>query len=209
VYNYTTTQAHSLASASDAAVYAPTRDSTTARQCPVGYPGQAVPLPLHAHFQLIESQLLKRPLWGVIAAPVTPPAPDAAGFVELSKSTEGFLDRVNEEIVQQPQPAPLVVSAGDSIRIDGWAVDMTAGGSAAGVFVVIDDDRCILAGYGWNRPDIADYLGEAYRRSGFAAEIPTEALSPGPHTLELWVLTQDRHAYYTSTPQMQAQIQIT
>jgi hypothetical protein len=210
MYNYTTKQSHRLANASAAAAYARSRDSITASLCPLGYPGYGVThLPLDAYYQQIENQLLKRPLWRAHTAPDTPPIPDAATLVALPIGTTGFLDSVNNEVVQGPQQAPIAVSAGESIRIDGWAVDETAGGPAGGVFVVVDESLRVWTEYGWERSDVAEVLGEAYRWSGFIAAVPADTLSPGLHTLELWIVTQDQRGYYTPAPQVRAQIQVT
>jgi hypothetical protein len=197
LYNYTTKQTYRLATAPDAAAYARSPDATAAAACPLGYLGHGVPLlPHDAPYQQLEHELFNHRLWGVLPMPHTPPMPEVTRLAALPESTEGFLDVVGTEVVPRPQQAPIVVSSGDPIPISGWAVDRPGGGPAGEVFVVVDDQILASAEYGGERPDIAAYLGEGYRQSGFAADVPTEALSPGPHTLELWVLTQDQRGYY-------------
>lgn len=97
----------------------------------------------------------------------------------------------------QSSPVPIELPQGQSLDIDGWAVDTSAMAPASALYVSVDDARDIRVEYGSARPDVAQALeSAAYLRSGFRATIPSDALPVGRHTVMLKVVTADGHAYY-------------
>ena len=89
----------------------------------------------------------------------------------------------------------LHVAGSRRFRVAGWAVDQGSGLAAAGVDVVIDQVP-FPSLYGSDRSDVAEYFKHsAYMASGFAADIPTGALSKGQHQLSVRVVSADRACY--------------
>jgi phosphoglycerol transferase len=81
-------------------------------------------------------------------------------------------------------------------KVMGWAVDQPREAAAAGVDVVVDQIP-FPSFYGYNRTDVADHFKRpGYRASGFTAAIPADALTRGPHTLSLRVISSDATCYY-------------
>ena len=83
-------------------------------------------------------------------------------------------------------------------KVTGWAVDPQKESSAAGADVVVD--RIPFPSlFGTDRSDVAAYFKRpVYSASGFAAELPANTLSKGPHTLTLRVVSSGGDCYYES-----------
>jgi len=148
-----------------------------------------------------------------IGSPVASPVPGLEGLPELPDPTEGFIERVNGEVVRRPQKTPLAVPGDQPLRVTGWAVDLPGGGPASAVFLVVDGvvDRDLASGvraeYGAPRPDVAEYLGsDVYAPVGYTAELPARTLTPGVHLLELWVVARGGSGYYVPTTTMRMEI---
>jgi hypothetical protein len=63
---------------------------------------------------------------------------------------------------------------------------------------IVVDGQPFPALYGMDRPDVVDYLKQpAYMESGYLAEVPAEAISPGAHRISIRVVNGDRACYYT------------
>ena len=82
-----------------------------------------------------------------------------------------------------------------TITITGWAVDNQSNHVASTVFIVVDDVIHIPVIYGFDRPDVAVYLGNPnFRFSGFLATFSSIRLGAGEHSLSLEIVS--RNGYY-------------
>jgi hypothetical protein len=148
----------------------------------------------------------RRTSLGLQTRSVSPAVPTAstpsAGQLKLSAATtDASLDTVCGKVVNGPDEAPIEVPAGGTIQVEGWAVDKPAGGLARAVLIIVDEQFPVQAEYGQERADVAEALGNAaYLKSGYSANIPSELLPPGRHTLEVRVVSQDGRSYYPSAP---------
>lgn len=135
------------------------------------------------------------------------PRLDPAQLAKRTGPTPAFIETVSGVIATAPRQEPIVIPAGASVTVTGWAVDGPARSTAGGVFVTVDGARHFAAVYGGDRPDVAVALkNEAFRHSAFTASIPIGALPPGRYTLTLTVVTNDRQAYYEPSPQARIEI---
>ena len=115
----------------------------------------------------------------------------------LRQPTFGFLEVVNGVVVERPQRTPVAVGATEPITVEGWAVDRLGGAAAGGVVLAVVGRHYYWAGYGHARPDVARELGDpAYRDSGFRAQIPAGALTPGRHVVVMRVVTPGGRVYF-------------
>jgi hypothetical protein len=86
-------------------------------------------------------------------------------------------------------PPAIHVARGDTVRVDGWAVDDATQGPAKGVIVRIDDKESVQAKYGLPRSDVARALGSSrFTNVGFTASFGTAPLEPGPHELSIEII---------------------
>jgi hypothetical protein len=111
-----------------------------------------------------------------------------------SESTAVFLDEVVRVRGERPEDAiaPLRVRRGDRVFVRGWAFDDAKQTLAAGVILLLDEDVEVQALYGLPRPDVADKFGAPQlARCGFTAEIATDALAAGLHTVRCRVIASD------------------
>ncbi len=154
-------------------------------------------------------------LWQ-LAPIVRPPAPpsqavQAAPAVDLGKlqfasrlarTTPYAIDAISIGAATMPAAplrAPVAVAAGSILTLRGWA---TAGtGAAPAVIGVIDDSIVTTAPVDGDRPDVARFFNEErFAKSGFALSIPTAALLPGRHDVELRIVSPDGSGYYDAPP---------
>jgi acetyltransferase AlgX (SGNH hydrolase-like protein) len=104
-----------------------------------------------------------------------------------------------DSIGGKPAAHDVTVPLGPPITISGWAIDRQASAAADGVEIVIDGVPQPAA-YGYQRTDVAAfYQRPAYLNSGFKAQIPASALSIGPHTLAIRVISANGKHYSEST----------
>ena len=95
--------------------------------------------------------------------------------------------------VEQPTQEAAITSS--AVVISGWAADVAAqaGTGVRAVRIALDADPDqdgvpVAAAYGWERPDIAELLGERrFLPSGFALTWDTTGVQPGQHTLHIQV----------------------
>lgn len=111
----------------------------------------------------------------------------------LDDMAPAFLDDVTRVPIGLPSTGegPLRVARGDKIFVRGWAYDGVENAPAAGVVLVVDDRLEIPSLYGLARPDVAAaHQNPAIVRSGFTAQIETERLDAGYHTVAARVLSK-------------------
>ena len=96
-----------------------------------------------------------------------------------------------------PNPPRIVLPVGIPLDVTGWAVDANAGTPAGAVLVAVDGRVDVLAEH-----TVGDYSAVAevfnrpsYRTAGFAASVPTSALSEGIHMVTLLFVTHDGVSY--------------
>ena len=90
---------------------------------------------------------------------------------------------------------PIPINADGQPTLAGWIVDpRLQSGRAADLTV---DGVPLAAQYGYDRPDVAQWL-HAAGRCGFQAILPK--LSRGPHTVAIRLISADQDLYYQSMP---------
>jgi hypothetical protein len=73
--------------------------------------------------------------------------------------------------------------------------------------VVVDDTLHFSSEYGLERAEVAEALADdSYRRSGFAATIPSDALAPGRHVVSIKILAADRQSYYEPAKRVELEL---
>jgi hypothetical protein len=103
--------------------------------------------------------------------------------------------------------APVSVPRDAQLIVSGWALDSSARSVAAGVYLCIDDDRCAIGQYGFDRPDVATATqNPAFRKCGFIVETAITDLAPGMHRLTLRIVTADGAAYLPAPHQFFFQV---
>ena len=114
--------------------------------------------------------------------------------VVLDEMTAAYIDDV---VRFQPGPprdlgAPLRLARGDRLFVRGWALDESAQAPAAGVLLMVDGTIEVSALYGLPRPDVAAARSDdTFLKTGFTAEIRTDALAKGMHSVTCRVLARD------------------
>jgi hypothetical protein len=124
------------------------------------------------------------------------PAADAPRWIELAKHGHGephlfgitwridAIDAGTVHLTYTEQILPL--RRGDRLAVRGWALDPTLRRTAAGVEYRLDRGPWHHAHYHLPRPDVVAALNlTGSADSGYSVTIPTAALAPGPHELEL------------------------
>jgi phosphoglycerol transferase len=125
----------------------------------------------------------------------SPPSPATTGMRMCPGEPLIGLDGIRESR-QSPTGGILLISGSDALRVSGWAVDQQQGRPGWAVDVVLDGAP-FPSLYGSDRADVAEHFKRpAYQASGFAAEIPMEALSKGQHTLTVRVVSADQQCFY-------------
>ena len=79
------------------------------------------------------------------------------------------------------------------VTLTGWAVDPEARVPARAVMLRVDDGRLeVRAAYGILREDVARHFDEpGYALSGFRGSIAVDQLGPGPHRIQVSVVSRD------------------
>jgi hypothetical protein len=91
-----------------------------------------------------------------------------------------------------PNSQQVVVGAGDEILITGWIVDSNQRAGTAADLVV--DDIPLRAEYGYERPDVANFLSSPKAiGSGFKCQLPK--LSSGEHQIGMRVIPKGMYEY--------------
>jgi len=95
------------------------------------------------------------------------------------------------------------IAAGASLLVTGWAADTTASGWAGFDQMQVysgarDKGGVKLADgmVGLNRPDVADFLGSNFLKSGFSAVVPAGGLKSGAATLYVYLHTASKGWWY-------------
>jgi hypothetical protein len=106
-------------------------------------------------------------------------------------------ERIGE--VRSPNTAqPIELRTFRDVEVAGWAVTPESERQGADMEVAVDGTP-FAAAYGFDRPDVAEYLRvPAAQPSGFRAMIPAQALPPGRHQLTLRVQSKTRPCFYES-----------
>lgn len=131
-----------------------------------------------------------------------------ADLVEIARETRSDFGLRGAPTVSQAGGASVLVPHGQSVTIEGWAVDSDAQAPASAVDILVDGDRDIRAAYGVARPDVSGTLGNpAYLRTGFTITIPWYTLSPGAHVLTIRVVSTDNRGYYRQQQRLQIEIE--
>ena len=86
-----------------------------------------------------------------------------------------------------PSASSIAVVAGESLDLNGWALDQEANVGVADVNIYLDDKVMFRGNTRLSRPDLAQE-GPAAMSSGFIVAIPTSELAPGDHLMR-FVLT--------------------
>lgn len=122
-------------------------------------------------------------------------------------TSNGRMDTVSVDdatsVLSSPGEQTIEASTAQVLTIAGWAVDLKARDTAAGVFITVDASHNFPAFYFDDRPDVANALGsKRYEHSGFVAVIPSHALAPGRHVLSLKIVSHSRTEYDETSPQI-------
>jgi hypothetical protein len=116
--------------------------------------------------------------------------PASAGLPPCAEALTAHIDSVGP--LKAPASGPLTVERASTYVVRGWAVDDAHRALAGDVDLAVDQ-HLRATFYGVNRPDIAQRASEpAYRYSGVLAAVPARDLPPGPHRLDLRVVSADR-----------------
>jgi len=116
--------------------------------------------------------------------------PASAGLPPCAAPLTAHIDSVGP--VKAPASGPLTVERASTYTVRGWAVDDAHHALAGDVDLAVDE-RLQATFYGVNRPDVAERASEpAYRYSGVLGTVPARDLPPGPHHLDLRVVSADR-----------------
>jgi hypothetical protein len=119
----------------------------------------------------------------------------------LSATTRFSIDSVQvgsaTYLVTGVQPR-ILVPAGVSITVSGWAVDDKAAAPGKAVYVYVDGHLpAVMAEYGIGRNDVARTLrGAQFAASGFAARVETSGLLPGQHELTFAIVNSPGTGLY-------------
>ena len=91
----------------------------------------------------------------------------------------------------------IVVSSGDSVTLQGWAVDSPNRSAASSVVAQVDGfSRLTLVTLG-ERADVAGvFRNPNYLRSGYSITIPKDLLPAGTHVVRLLVGDQPQTGFY-------------
>jgi hypothetical protein len=126
-----------------------------------------------------------------------------------AETTPAFLDSVVRVANGQGREriTPLRATRGDQLFVRGWAIDGVAGTIGAGVLLVIDETIEINALYGLKRPDIAEaHENPDLERCGFTAEIRTDTLAPGRHSVKCFVIARDGRGTLATAQQFEFEV---
>ena len=98
---------------------------------------------------------------------------------------------------------------GNTIKVQGWAVDRLAEKPAGGVYITVGN-RIYKAKYGAiDRPDIAKaHNNKQYQKSGYIAQIPVKGIKKGVHELGIRILSYDKKKFYTVGAKRRVKIRI-
>ena len=125
---------------------------------------------------------------------------DVAALSTLPASDTGAMTRLDDERVTRRQTEPIILEAGTSPRLVGWAVDPVAQRPAGGVLIRIDDGPPIWGAIDRPSPAVAEGEETAdYGQSGFAIQVPADALPPGDHVITMQAVTHDRQAVFETS----------
>jgi len=106
---------------------------------------------------------------------------------------QGWIDSwTDEEGRSEPilGAAPVRVSRHQVVRIEGWVADTVSQSPGVAAFALIGE-HVVQAAYGFERPDVAEMLGEHHAYSGFAASFPGSYAGPDGTTVRLVLLASD------------------
>jgi hypothetical protein len=92
----------------------------------------------------------------------------------------------------------LLAKIGDVIYVRGWAIDLETQTGPAGIFGVFDGEECVMGVHGLPRDDVAAaFATPRAHKSGFTLRMPTQAIAPGLHTLDVALVAPDGRSYVT------------
>jgi len=127
-------------------------------------------------------------------------APSLAGAWTAGPDASGANTYVGR--VEAPR-AGQTIAAGANLLVTGWAADTTATGWAGFDKVQVysgarDKGGIKLADgmVGLNRPDVADFLGPNFIKSGFSAVVPAGGIQAGAATLYVYLHTASKGWWY-------------
>jgi hypothetical protein len=144
-----------------------------------------------------------------------PPEIDVTDLTEIEQMAFGSIEQINGRLLPNQQEWPYVEPANEPLEITGWAFDTLAVTYARRGFVLVDDRLAFPAQVGLPRGEAAMALhhppsshGIDLALVGFRAEIPSGALTPGRHTVEVRLVTQDDRSYFAASPNLTIQIEV-
>jgi hypothetical protein len=166
-------------------------------------------LPFHNQpaAQTASNQTASAPATTATAAPTFTchsPSPRAMTMKGVKKAQggqyQGHVDSLRPE--SESDRSSDQFQAGCNIYANGWTVDMNTKSPPPGIAFIIDSKKIINAtsAFGVARPDVASALNApGTLHCGFLdAEIPTEGLRKGTHTIQLVALSKDGKRYYSA-----------
>jgi hypothetical protein len=147
--------------------------------------------------------------------PAPLPAADGARWIELARRSDAEspvfhrswdVDAIEAGADHLAAGAPIPpLRRGDRLVISGWAVDPGLRQTAAGVAFRVDGGSWHSARYQLARPDVAAALSlPSLADCGYRIDVPTGALGPGPHELQL--ATAGSHQLLPMTPTLRFEI---
>ncbi len=83
------------------------------------------------------------------------------------------------------------------INIAGWAIDQETGKPAESVFLVIDGNLAFSTAYGLGPPEFPYGTSMQLPYTDWWTIISTQGLSPGIHSVSIWIVASDGSHYYT------------
>jgi hypothetical protein len=91
----------------------------------------------------------------------------------------------------------VTLNSGETLTLDGWAVDTPNKTAASSVVAQVDDVARVGLSTLGPRPDVANALNNwAYEQSAFSIVIPPQLLPPGKHTVLILVGDGKRSGFY-------------
>jgi hypothetical protein len=131
-------------------------------------------------------------------------APGSNGLAVFTAGPDATGDNTYIGRVETPRVGQSL-QGGANVLVSGWAADTTAQGWAGFDKMQVYNGKRDSGGtmvaegsVGLNRPDVADFLGGSFLKSGFSAVIPANTLATGSDTLNVYLHTADKGWWYKS-----------
>lgn len=116
-----------------------------------------------------------------------------AGLPEMHTPHTGQIDVLAADDMTTAAADDLRVVPAEPLAIRGWSLDTGAAAPGTAFFAVVDDERPVPIGYGLGSSAVDDTVNPALSVGGI---VDTSRLNPGPHRLELRLISANGQGYY-------------